>query len=328
MKYTLLSLLKNRPLSAMFLLVNVVSLFAEDDRIPLLVLTPPGELFSDAVNGMKKELEEDFVITVLKKPKEDGGEDIERYFSETRPEAVVIVGNRLLRTYDSCLKKHPDRSAIPVVSIYALDTERALRPFVNATGISCQTPMVTAVARFRGVVDKPVKTVGVIYRHAFKDFVKKHTRLCSREKITVKSIMIGNERRQHKKEIRKALEQLLGKENVDAVWIPNDNVILTSQLLEDVWLPVFRRSRVPVIVGVEVLVRPELDFGTFAVIPDATGTGIQAANLIFDLMDEGWKTDGVTVQPTLSVFSVLNWKKAKRVYNAVDTKEVNKVFGR
>jgi hypothetical protein len=85
---------------------------------------------------------------------------------------------------------------------------------------------------------------------------------------------------------------------------------------------------VPVIVGVEVLVKPELDFGTFAVIPDAMGTGVQAANLIFELMDEGWEIDGVKVYPTLSVYSVLNWKKAKQIYNSIDTKEIKEILDR
>ena len=87
-----------------------------------------------------------------------------------------------------------------------------------------------------------------------------------------------------------------------------------------VWLPFFATHKVPVIVGIESLVKPELDFGTYAVIPEPRAMGEQAAGLIIDLKEKNWKSDGAIVYPAISVYSVLNMKKAVQI---TDAKSIN-----
>ncbi|NLD91578.1 MAG: hypothetical protein GX639_02805 [Fibrobacter sp.] len=301
--------------------------FASDDDA-ILILTPPGELFASAIAGIQEETYDDFEVTVLElsKGNDDAGE-IEHYFASTTPKVIVILGNQLLRLYTKFSHQHkPDVSGIPVISIYALDTERAIGHLNNAQGISSQTPMVTAITKFRYLVTSKVATVGVIYRDACEELVLQNTKLCQREGIAIRSIKIGDEAKKHKKEISNALKHLIKKEQVDALWVPNDNVILSSELLGSVWIPLLNRANIPVIVGVEVLVKPELNFGTFAVIPDPKGTGMQAADLIFDLKYNNWELPEIRMYPTLSVYSVLNYKKAAKIINRNNMNTITKIF--
>ncbi|MGE5670074.1 MAG: hypothetical protein ACM31E_01435, partial [Fibrobacterota bacterium] len=216
---------------------NCVIASAGEDA--LLILTPPEELFASAITGLQEETEDEFVVTVLKKPKEDEDDgDLRRYFASATPKVVVVVGNRLLKLYTKFINEHkPDASSIKVISIYALDTEHAIEHLNNALGISFQTPMVTAIVKFRGIVTTTINKVGVIYRDACDEMVIQNTKLCLREKITIKSIKIGNQTKNHKMEISDALKHLIKKERVNAIWIPNDNVILSSELLGGVWIP-------------------------------------------------------------------------------------------
>ena len=76
----------------------------------------------------------------------------------------------------------------------------------------------------------------------------------------------------------------------------------------------------PVIVGVESLVQPEINFGTYAVIPDPEAMGEQAAGLIIDIRDQNWKSDGTVIYPAISMYSVLNFTRAALI---VDAKNIN-----
>ncbi len=302
--------------------------FASDSDDAILILTPPGELFASAIVGIQEETDDYFKVTVLEISKEnEGGGEIERYFASTTPKVIVILGNQLLKLYTKFIHEHkPDVSRIPVISIYALDTERAIGHLNNAQGISSQTPMVTAITKFRWIVTTKINKVGVIYRDACEELVVENTKLCEREKITINSIKISNQTQNYKKEISDALKHLIKKEQVDAIWIPNDNVILSSELLGGVWIPLLNKANIPVIVGVEVLVKPELNFGTFAVIPDPKGTGMQAAELIFDLKYNNWELPEIRMYPTLSVYSVLNYKKAAKIINRNNMNTITKIF--
>jgi hypothetical protein len=69
----------------------------------------------------------------------------------------------------------------------------------------------------------------------------------------------------------------------------NDDRLLAPKLISEGWLPgLNERPWRPTIVGAESLVAAGLSFGTFAVLPDHTELGAQAANVVFDIADEGW----------------------------------------
>ena len=80
------------------------------------------------------------------------------------------------------------------------------------------------------------------------------------------------------------------QEHADALWILNDDRLLTPELITDGWLPgLDERPWRPTIVGAASLVSAQHSFGTFAVLPDHTALGVQAANLVFEIADGGWR---------------------------------------
>ena len=214
------------------------------------------------------------------------------------------------------------------MTILALDLKRALSGIENAIGIAYETPIVSALVNFRRVVNKPLTKVGVLYRKPFKEFVEKQTLFCFKERIEIKGIEIGDDTSNYQNMIASALQTLLKEEKVDAIWVANDNVLLKPELLGNVWLPAIKNKKVPLIVGVEALVKPELNFGTFAVIPDPAALGEQAAEIIFDLKADDWEHSGIVIYPAISMYSVLNFKKATEITNMqyLKTYEVSKVL--
>ena len=309
--------------------VSVVQQADANTTDALLILSPKGDLFESAKNGLVNELKDMFDISTMEVGESTTVDEIQEKCAATSPRAVVLSGNHAIHLYVKHAREHREETAsIPVIAILALDMKRAVSGLDNVRGIAYETPMVTALVSFRRIINKPVATVGVVYRKAFEEFIGKHTDYCKKEKISVKSVLIGDDASSHKKEISKALKFLVKKERVDAFWVPNDNILLKPELLIDVWLPVFAAQKVPVIVGVESLVRPELNFGTYAVVPDPVSMGEQAAGIITDLMDNDWESTGSIVYPAISMYSVLNLKKAAFVADvkAINITEVTRVL--
>jgi hypothetical protein len=109
----------------------------------------------------------------------------------------------------------------------------------------------------------------------------------------------------------------------------NDNFFLTPAIVEGGWLPALERFRKPVLVGVENFVSAGSRFGTFAILPDHYGLGVQAAGMILRLKDEEWEQEGPPkVDQPLSVYKVLNLEQARRhaKVNEAALVEVDKVI--
>lgn len=303
---------------------------SEVKQVPaILILSPKGELYESAIFGLKQELRDDCAITVIEYTTDTSMEQLDMYFTSVTPNAVVIAGDqplKLYRKYTTEVRKKIVQ--IPVISILAQDTKSAISVFDNAVGITFETPIITSLVSFRAVIKRPMKHVGLVYRKLFKESVIQHTVYCEKEKIVLSGVLLGDNPEEYKKEISNALHILVKKNKIQALWIPNDTVILKPDLFTEVWLPFAANNLIPVIVGIESLVNPDLKFGTFAVIPEPHATGEQAAGIIFNLMENSWKMNGVIVYPTISVFTILNLEKARTIADSIHLHRVHKVLGK
>jgi putative ABC transport system substrate-binding protein len=134
--------------------------------------------------------------------------------------------------------------------------------------------------------------------------VERQAVLAQREQIRVLQERVGMN--PNPSELKRALRRL--KDRVDALWILNDDHLLTPRLITEAWVPgLNERPWNPAIVGAAALVSPEHSFGTFAVLPDHTALGSQAASLMFDIADNGWALpDDSSVQLPLSTTTTVD----------------------
>jgi hypothetical protein len=172
--------------------------------------------------------------------------------------------------------------------------ERQPTQVIAATGISYEVPLITVVTNLRRLIAAPIERVGVIRRASLAGFVRRQADLARREQIVVIDEEVGKE--PNASEIKRALRRVKGR--ADALWILNDDRLLTPALIADGWLPVLdERPFRPSIVGAASLVpsrragaprAQRRSFGTFAMLPDHAALGVQAANLLYDLAERGW----------------------------------------
>lgn len=316
-----------RPLFSILLIFCVLSVYS--DELPqIFVFTHESNVFNQTIRGMNNELEGDYSLKTIPISKKTTVELIEETLTSASPKAIVLMGNRTINLYKKYVMSHPEiNGTIPLIALYASQLEKAISGLKNVNGIDYETPMVTALVNFRTIFGTELDNVGVIYRDIYKEFVLQHSEYCKREEITIKSILVGNDASQQKREIKKALRQLVQKDKVDAFWIPNDNCLLTPNLLLKIWIPMFNKHTIPVIVGVEALVKPELRFGTYAVIPEPIAMGDQAAQIIFDLEESEWEFEKIEIFPAISVYTVLNKSKLSGISTKTpNLKDITKVL--
>jgi len=203
---------------------------------------------------------------------------------------------------------------VPSVSIMGIMIGQAIADLKNAAGITYEVPLVTSLVCLRAVLGAPMKKVGIIHREFLADFLNENRHYCTQEGIEILNAALPNKSDAFKSLIKDALKLLVDR-GIEALWIPNDNALLQPDIIQQVWIPAIRRNKIPVVAGVEVLVNPQLDFGTFAVLPDHVGLGNQAAGMIFDIMNNNWTVEKKKVDPPVAVYKIVNLRQAEKRFH-------------
>jgi putative ABC transport system substrate-binding protein len=265
-------------------------------NVPVVtVLAPADAQLVPVVNQLRNELEDDFDVLVTAVDAErDTPDSIGRVLAHDQPKAVVLLNNSTARIY----RRWARSSASPPVSIILMASfaEELQHTIPNSVGIAYEVPAVTSFVGLRAL-GKPINRVGVVYRKALANYVSAQESLAKVESISFVPEELPEEF--EARDLKAALVRMK-RAGIDALWLPNDNSLLTRLLVAKVWLPYLDRLELPVIVGVPSLVRADYAFGVYGAIPDPEALAIQAADLIIDLSENDWASEGPRVRLPLS----------------------------
>ncbi len=271
----------------------------------VLVLTPLEQETHELWSGLVLELKQDFNIVTVPVSRSTAVDHIVRELDERNPQCVVVVDNRTLSLYRAAQYRQPDRRFPPAVVVMTSFLQRAIGGLRRATGIAYEVPAVSSIVALRDISALSVQRLGVVHRKSFSAVVEKQAELLKREKVELVAMQVSDT--PTVENLEDSLDTLVTERKVDALWVLNDNRLLTAEMLVSGWLPVLDFQPIPVIVGVSALVHPSVHFGTLAVVPHPEQLGVQTANLIFDLYDNGWQLDGHdSVELPLAVSTVVD----------------------
>lgn len=293
-----------------------ISAWASDS---LLIVREEGGGFTQVLDELHKELEGEFALEEFHCTRKSTARDLSPVLSDGRFKLVVLIDNKAIALFREFQITAKDQAVhVPSVSCCALYVDKAIAGLKNAAAISFEVPPVTSLVDLRSVVASPVSRVGVIYRAFNREFIDKNRAFCRDEKIEFVTVELPNKSIDFGYEVKKALKTLCKGEKIDALWLPNDNALLTPEILRDRWIPLVQKCNVPVVVGVDILVSPELDFGSFSVTPDLSAYALQVAQLIFELQENGWQVPADAIQPPLSVNKTLNLTQVRKKFGIND----------
>ncbi len=312
----------NRHKKVFFLLIVAAVFFLHLEMIwaqgfamdSVLVIREGGKNFKEAVDGLISELEDEMSVNEIILYTKTSSLNIAEKINAVSPKIIVLMDNRAIALFSRYQNNLPESAEkIPSLAMMGVFMDLALKGLKNASGIYYKVPVVTSVVSLREILDMPFDKVGIVHRAFSQSYVDRDKEYCAKEGIILQPYLISGKLRYESK-LKKGLEHLMNKDNIDAILVPNDSALINSRLLQSVWLPFARDFKRPIIVGVEVLVNPQLNFGTFAVIPDHTELGTQAAEIILEARDNKWTFDHKIVPPR-SVYKIINFEQSKRLFN-------------
>jgi hypothetical protein len=260
-------------------------------------------------SSLNDELGREFRLVALRIDNAAGSQLIQLGIAKHKPVALVLMNNPTVAAYRTYQKQLGPGSFPPAVIVMTSFLDGHPTQVNTATGISYEVPLITVVTNLRKIVPSSIERVGVILRPSLKGFVERQSALAKREKTELVQMEVSPD--PNASEIKWALRKLKG--SIDALWILNDDRLLTPRLITEGWLPgLNERPYCPTIVGAGSLVSPALSFGTFAVLPDHTALGVQTANVIFKIADNNWTLPrDAEVEPPLSTTTTIDLVQAR-----------------
>jgi hypothetical protein len=284
----------------------------------VLIAMPPSANFQDVRRSLLAEIKRDFNVATLTVTSSTGVDELSATIKRVTPACIVLMNNSTVSLYREYQRAHAGEGKFPPSVIVMTSFIDELRPtLVNATGIAYEVPGVTAFVDLRSVIRAPIKRVGVVYRPSFRQFISRQKELAEKEQIEIVPLEVG--KGVYADRLRSSLHALLVEQKVDALWMLNDNELIKSaEYLDQTWRAELRNANVPLVVGVSNLVNPRMPLGSFAVVPDHGALGLQTANLIFDLSENGWRADEHGVELPLSIYTLADVNQLRSRFGLKD----------
>ena len=275
----------------------------------VLVCMPDTSQTRQVWTGLSDDLGKHYRLVAVQAEAREAGEAIAEGMRRHKPSGLVLMNNPTVAAYRALQKSSPKTPFPPAVIVMTSFLDGYSQHLSAATGISYEVPLITVVTNLRKLIATPIERVGVVLRPTQSGFVQRQAALARREQITVLAEQV--DARPNSSDLKRALRKL--KERVDALWILNDDRMLTAQLITEGWIPgLNERPWSPAIVGAASLVSPGQSFGTFAVLPDHIALGSQAASLLFDIADNDWVLpEDAAIQSPLSTTTTVDLVQAK-----------------
>jgi hypothetical protein len=252
----------------------------------ILVFMPDTTQTHQVLSGLRDELGKDFRLVALRVDASSHSSVIEAALKRYAPAGLVLMNNPTVNAYKAVQRSHPEMKFPPAVVVMTSFLETQAAELRGTTGISYEVPLITAITNLRRLLVLPSERVGVVGRAGLRGYINRQIELCALEKISVVTEEVSS--RPNSSELKRALRRL--KQQVDVIWIMNDNKLLTPRLISEGWLPgLDERPWLPSVVGAASLVSARSNLGTFAVLPDHVALGSQAASMLLDIADDDWQ---------------------------------------
>ncbi|MEO0443581.1 MAG: hypothetical protein AAFZ92_07550, partial [Pseudomonadota bacterium] len=271
----------------------------------VLLIKSEGTVFREVVEGIRDEIDSE--LTIVDAVVDDQSEPaaIKTLLLQHRPQAVVLIGNKAANQY--AVLQAQDKTLVypPSIITAALFVDALLPSMQQTVGIRYEIPAISTILAMRPVLKKPINKVGVIYRQWMQPIIKENKQFLTNEQVELVEYQVGNKPKNTNIAVKKGIRYLL-KNQVDAVWVINDNLLLNPNTISRAWKPRLQKARIPVLVGVESLIATKLQFGNLATVPDLYSLGTQTGAMVFDLMDNDWQVTAGQVEQPISIKKSIN----------------------
>lgn len=288
--------------SALVLLTTSWIACAQEYEGTVLVLMPEGQVFEDVLQGLNDDIGEEIQFLPLAQ-KGLTLDVLNEQILQTQANLLVLLGNDALRLYQRYQAEQA--TPLPALATAALYLDDAIKDMSMVSGIRYEIPLVTSAVGYRSLSQAPISKIGVVHRDWMTSIIAENAAYCAQENLTLVPVALPDDSSRFQSRIRSAIRELAAQ-NVDLIWVVNDNALLNKSNLMTSWIPSLGRRNIPVIVGVEGLAETKLNLANFAVVPDHYNLGVQLAGMLAGALDEDWDVSQLDIEEPLSVKKTLN----------------------
>lgn len=307
---------KSRWLLALFLFAQGSSATEKAER--LLAIMPTGESFQQAWSGMKSDLGSQYEWNAFDPETRNAEDSLARLCAAYAPQGLVLMDSRAVTLAKRMQERDSAFASLPKFVIMTLKAEDAAKGLRNAVGVKFEVPAYAIFTQLRTLSGKDFTHIGVYYRRYFFSFVEDSRRLLAREKLDLigKCIDCDGSKSLSESEIvqrlAKGMEEFKGS-GVEVVWMLPDNALVNPGTLGKFWAPRFRKGKTALVVPLANLASKEADLGLFSAYPDYFQLGVQAAQQVVQVLEEGVQPATLGFEPQISVQTTLNLGVAQRL---------------
>lgn len=250
----------------------------------ILIFTKEQFDFERLTTGLVKQLETEYAIQTIKINKSTNFEKFKTQIEQNNPNLMVLIDNQSVGLSQEYYKQNP-KSKLPAVALMGLNYKKILQNDAHICGIAYEVSPFSLFTQFRALrADKKLKKVLTFYRSSqFTEAVQDAIRLAKLESIELVAKDVEQE-----KDLLEYLNSVGKKEinsgEYDAVYVILDSVLLRSNLFENFWVPVAKKSKIPFLVGTQKFVDPAFNFAAFGLSPNLQDLASQAAQMIESIL--------------------------------------------
>ncbi len=302
----------------LWVLLALPSAFAQSQSNRLLVLMPPGPSFEQAWSGMKSDLGRRYVWTAFDPALPDAPDSLRKLIGAYAPRGVILMDSKAVKLAKLMQELDSGFAALPKFVLMTLKAEEAAKGLRNALGVRFEVPAYVIFTKLRSLGEKEFTRIGVFHRRSFSAFVEESRRLLAREKLELIAHCLDCETGEPllEEKIPRLLERGLNRmksAEVEVIWMLPDNMLVNSTTLGRFWVARFRRGKTPLVVPLAHLAGEQADLGMFSAYPDYNQLGMQAAQLVVQVLEDGVPTESLGFEPLISVHTTLNLGVTKRL---------------
>lgn len=303
------------------LLLNAIS-FSKT----ILVVRPDGFEYSQAEQGLRSELSS-YKYHTLVSSNFHSQKQLHNAIDSVSPDFIVVMDNHNLNKLIELSTKEVDFSQHPVFSILSLNLKNEIQNRPHFYGIEVEVPAYTLFTQFRKVSQSTVSKIGVFHQKELSARITEAQKALKQEEIDLVSFCLDCKtplsNRVLLQTLKKEYREMIFTDEIDAIWMIEDNLSLNQTTLEHFWTRTVKNSSIPILTPFTSYTNPDINLGHFSAQAKYYELGTQVG-LQIELYTEEGKLDTQT-EPPISVNTSINLPKLENINWKLKKKRVERI---
>ncbi len=291
--------------------------FSEESGLKkIAILMSKNVEFEDTYSGFAEEVEDEFIVSKIYLS--DDVDALIKKLEDMNPDGIVLMENKSIKLAKIFQKKSTILKDKPLFPLMALRVDLAINGLKNVAAIKFEIPAYTIFSNLKYISNNKFKHVFVVYRKSFKELIATSKTMLAKENLILNAYCIDCDSDdldpiEMMTRSVKFYEQAKSEGKIDIAWMLADNVFLKATL-KGFWLQKIVGNNIAYVAPIDKFVEKDVFGGMIAFNPDYKNLGSQLADKVREVFEDN---DGIieenSVEELISVFSVLNKKRADKI---------------